>query len=564
MATEELELIGRAVNFGHAVGSAFIFKKRSSVVPEFTISVEQIPQEWERFEKACKIAERQLQECKSDIENGSKFQRGEVFDIQIALLKDSYVLQELKQTLHSSLKNVEVCLQKVVKNCIQKFHESDSLPVRERYLDLQDVSHRLLRILTGTDAFADNYPTGVICIAENLEPSDVVRLKNAKIAGILLESDCATSHAVILAKSLHVPVLIGVQGVCSKIKEGATVEIDSEMGVCWVNKRKVDISVMPTLSLPDKIALDKEDVRFYLSYDGGTSPLLDKPAIAGIGLVRTEMLFFNRENFPDEEEQFAFYKRIVESAHGKPVVLRTLDMGGDKMPESQHLQEQNPFLGLRGIRYSLQHEDIFRHQLLAMLRASAFGHVKILYPMISDVGELIRANQILKTCKQILLDKKVAFDTEIKVGAMLETPSAVLCINDLAQHCDFFSIGTNDLVQYTLAVDRTNPAVAKLYQMTHPAILRSLHLIAQQTNALQKEVLVCGELPNATIPFLMCLSLGYRSFVVYDNYVPHLASLCYKSETSSLKKLATEALKASSADAVAKYYKNYLNEIKKS
>lgn len=565
MSAEVLKLIGRAVSFGHAVGPAFILEKHSSNIPEFTISEEQIPQEWARFEKACSEAERQLIECKAQLRGSSDIDRGEIFDIQIALLKDSYILHELKQTLRNSLKNVEICLVAVVDKCVKKFHEKTSLPVHGHYWDLQDVSKRLLRILTHENNFEKNFDKkGGICIAKNLEPSDVIALKEAGISGILLEGDCATSHAVILAKSLRVPILIGVKDACSLIKNGTTIEVDSEMGTCWINSKGVNNSPTQTLSIPDKISLDQQNIHFYLSYNGYDSPLLKKTAISGIGLVRTEVLFFNRKNFPDEEEQFLFYKRIVESANGKPVILRTLDIGGDKLPQDKFLQELNPFLGLRGIRYSLKNEDLFRQQLSAMLRASAFGCVKILHPMISDTNELIHANKILEACKQHLSKEGIPFDPCIEIGAMIETPSAVFCMSSLAKHCDFFSIGSNDLIQYTLAVDRTNPAVANLYQMTHPAILHCLQLVAQQAKTLQKEVLVCGELPNAVVPFLMCLSLGYRSFVAYDNHIPYLAHLCNKIKLADLKTLIAEAQYKSSSEATfavfEKYYKKFLNE----
>ena len=567
MVAEVLKLMGRAVSFGHAMGPAFILKKHLFSVPEFTISEEQIPQEWARFEKACKEAERQLMECKSQVGGNTEIGRGEIFDIQIALLKDSYILHELKRALRHSLKNVETCLVAVVDKCVQRFHEKELLPGHGHYGDLQDVCKRLLRILMGGDNCEQKVAfKGSICIAKDLEPSDVITLKEDGVVGVLLECDCATSHAVILAKSLRIPILIGVRDACLQIKEGAVVEIDSELGACWVNKETPNASVVQELTLPNEVSLEGQRVCFYLSYDGYETPLLKAPAISGIGLVRSEVLFFNRERFPEEEEQFLFYKRVVESANGKPVVLRTLDIGGDKLPKGQAVQELNPFLGLRGIRYCLKNEDLFRQQLMAMLRASAFGCVKILYPMISDVNELVRANEILETCKQILADKGVPFAPNIEVGAMLETPSAALCVNDLAKHCNFFSVGTNDLVQYTLAVDRTNSAVAHLYQMAHPAIFRCLHLIAQQTSDQNKEVLVCGELPNSAVPFLMCLSLGYRSFVVYDNPVPYLASLCNKIGLSDLQELAVRAQCASSTAAVLsiyeKFYEKFLNETK--
>ena len=569
MVAEVLKLMGRVVSFGHAIGPAFMLKKHLFSVPEFTISEEQIPQEWARFEKACKEAERQLMECKVQVGGNTEMGHGEIFDIQIALLKDSYILHELKRTLQHSLKNIETCLVTVVDKCVQRFHEKELLPVHGHYGDLQDVHKRLLCILTGEGNCEQKAASkGGICIAKDLEPSDVITLKEAEVAGILLECDCAASHAVILARSLRVPILVGVRDACSQIREGAMVEIDSELGACWVNKEVPNASAVQELALPNEVSLEGQRVHFYLSYDGHESHLLKSPAISGIGLVRSEVLFFNRENFPEEEEQFLFYKRIAESANGKPVVLRTLDIGGDKLPKGQAVQELNPFLGLRGIRYCLKNEDLFRRQLTAMLRASAFGCVKILYPMISGVNELIRANEILGACKQILADRGVPFASNIEVGAMVETPSAVFCMNDLAKHCDFFSVGTNDLIQYTLAVDRTNSAVAHLYQMAHPAIFRCLRLIAQQASEQNKEVLVCGELPNSIVPFLMCLSLGYRSFVVYDNSIPYLAHLCDKISLSDLQKLAVRAQCSPSTATIfsiyEKFYEKFLNETKNS
>lgn len=531
----EIKLKGKPVVFGHAKGFTFLYRKSISSIPCYDIQANQIDQEWQRFLEALKETKFQLEQLKENTIKAFGIHEAEIFDIQLALLDDPYILDRLQKKLSETKKNVEFCFNSIVRDCSNcfKFHELSL--IRERYLDFDDVVSRLLKILL--KKFSDNVLErdldGRILLAQTLTPSDVFSLKGKGIRGILLEEKCLISHTIILAKNLGVPVIVGVENLSSLAKDNMPIEINGETGEIWLDAEKSHLKA--DASLRKEILSNPLNIEFYLSYNESiTEDFLNKPSIAGIGLLRSEILFLSKNDILDEEEQFTHYKEAITKAKGKTVILRTLDIGGDKILSTA--PEKASPLGLRGIRWSLKNISAFKTQLRAMLRASAFGDAKILYPMISSVQELIHANEILETCKQTLKAEHIAFQQNIETGVMLETPCSFLIMDLLAKHCSFFSIGTNDLMQYLLATDRTDNQVAELYDWQHPAVLRTLQAAIKQSNELNTPIYMCGELPNIPEALLSCIRLGFRKFTISADRLTTYQKLVSEIDLSEIEK----------------------------
>jgi len=563
---------GEIVSFGVVVGKVCVYKKNLLSIPKYDILKEAVGIEWKRFIKALELTKHQLLECKKHVLFSLGEIQSEVFDVQLVFLDDSYILQQLKATLHAELKNVEYCFKLVVERCIQKFKRHDFLQLRDRYSDLNDVAERVLKNLLRTShaLFYKAPSKGSIVFAESLDPSDVMFLEGCHIGGIVLEDRCLTSHAIVLAKGLGIPILVGVVDVCKKVKNGSLVKLDGNAGKVILTSDYIPLGIIAQKNkMCGNVSKDGVEVEFWLSYDNSISlNLVKKTESRGIGLFRSEVAFLNKGAFLEEDEQFEVYKAVVERVSPYPVVLRTLDIGGDKLVnDSLEIPEANPFLGLRAIRYCLKNENIFKAQLRAMLRASAYGNAKILYPMITSVEEVDRANEILEVCKKELRDQDIPFNENIEVGVMVEVPSAVLILDQLSKRCKFFSVGTNDLVQYTLAVDRTSNVVADYYQVMHLAVLRVLKKISEETLRLKVPVCVCGEMAGIVISFLMCLGLGFRSFTVYVNQLSKLQQVLAFVEVKKLQKLIVENHCCSDSKEISgifeKYYFEILNEIEK-
>ena len=536
----EIKLTGKSVVAGYAKGTTFLYQKEITDVPCYNISEDQIADEWERFQVALSDTKTQLLQLRNSTLKTFGASEAEIFDIQLALLEDTHVLEQIRLSLSEKKKNIEFCFISFVNTCLEQFKEHEISSIRDRYLDFDDVGTRLLKILlkSSTCHLLESNLQGKILLAKNLTPSNVLFLKDKGLQGIILEEKCTVSHSVILAKSLNIPIIVGIDNLINSIEDNSAIEINGETGEVWINSR---INHLPEpIKEPFMPFNNPLGVKFYLSYDSSTSlEQLQNVAISGIGLLRSEILFLSSDTFPSEEEQFEYYKEAILKANEKVVILRTLDIGGDKNIN----RKPNSPLGLRGIRWSLKNIFAFKVQLRAMLRASAFGNIKLLFPMISSEQELIQANKVLEACKQDLAVANIPFAKTIEVGAMIETPSALLILDLLAKHCSFFSIGTNDLIQYLLAVDRTDNQVADLYDWQHPAILRALQIIVEKAEKLNIPVYMCGELPNNTEAFSFCLGLGFRKFTISLDRLTSYQKLVNEIDISQIQENSFNRLK---------------------
>ena len=530
----ELKLEGKPTVFGYASGFTFLYRKSISTIPCYDIPAGKIKQEWQRFVDALKETKDQLNQVKEKTIKTFGHHESEIFDIQLALLEDSYILEQLQKKLSETKKNVEFCFSSIVGECLKRFKLHSVPSIRERYLDFDDVASRLLKVLSKNhaDNLSEKDLKGRILLAETLTPSDVFFFKGKGIKGIILEEKCLSAHAIILAKSLNVPIIVGIENLCSLAKDNMPIEINGETGEVWLEPKESHLQ--EEIPLKNSVPYNPYQVELYVSYNEFfTEKFLAQHSIAGIGLLRSEILFLSKSNIPDEEEQFTYYKEAITKAQGKTVILRTLDIGGDKT-RSVHLEKSSP-LGLRGIRWSLKNIPVFKVQLRAMLRASAFGNAKILYPMISSEQEIMQANKILELCKQELKTEHIPFKQNIEIGAMLETPCSFLIMDVLAKHCSFFSVGTNDLIQYLLAIDRTDNEVADSYDWKHPAVLRTLQFALDHANELNTPIYMCGELPNIPEALSFCIGLGFRKFTISADRLTNCQKLIGEIDLSKLQ-----------------------------
>jgi len=487
-------------------------------------------------------------------------EEAQIFDAHLMVLEDPALIDETLRELSDSKRNVEAAFQTVSRKYISAFQRIDDDFIKERLNDIRDVSRRILYNLTGeTLQSLDQIQKEQIIVSHDFTPSDTASVPRDYLMGIVTEVGSQTSHVVIMARSSNVPAVVGVHGLLEKLQNGDDLIVDGFDGLVIVNptestlfrygevKRQQEKHQQQYLLSAHEAAvtLDGQQVHVSANIEGNSElRRAEEAGSDGIGLYRTEYLFIKSNNFPGEEEQYEAYREAVERMSPAPVILRTLDLGGDKLIQKREIfpKEDNPFLGCRAIRFCLAFPNIFKDQLRAMLRASAHGKLKIMYPMISGLDELLKANQILEEVKDELRGKGIAFDEDIQVGIMIEIPSAAYICDVLADHCDFFSIGTNDLMQYLLAVDRGNDRVAHLYDPGHPALIRLLKHIVNQCQLKQQPLGICGEMASDPIYVAMLLALGIREFSVSPNFVPVVKYLIRRIHVGEISAIAEEMI----------------------
>ena len=536
--TEDIYLVGIGVSPGIAIGQVNLLDHRYPVY-EFFIEAEQIDTEIARFREAVAEATTQLQRIKERVSEQVHLREHlYILETHVLILEDEMLVGATEAAIRTQ-RNAESALRQVLKNLRTLFNNIEDEYLRERHSDVDAVGDRLLRILCGaSEQMTGRVEKESIIVAHDLSPTETIQVDRSRVLGFLTDQGGRTSHTAILARSLDIPAVVGLETITTQVEDRQTLIIDGESGIVILNPSAATISEYQQRKKHfEQLDHELEDYRnleavttdgVHISLCGNLEmesefKLAHKHAAEGIGLYRTEFLYLGRQQPPTEEEQFDAYCSALERMDGQPVTIRTLDIGGDKFVAGLNLSDEaNPAMGLRAVRFSLQEEGLFRVQLRAILRASGCGPVRIMFPMITGVAEIRACKRILREVTKELQRDGVACNPDIPVGIMIETPAAVMIAPFLAQEVDFFSIGTNDLTQYFLAVDRGNQHVAYLYDTFHPAILRALKMTCDAAHAAGISVCICGEMAGESIYTLVLIGLGLDSMSMNPSCIPRV------------------------------------------
>lgn len=543
--------VSKTASKGYAIGQAFVVEKPAIIIDRNKIDKGKAEEEIKRYERA-------VEKATLDLEKLAK--TSEIFAAHGELVQDIALYEGVVTKIKNDQVHAECALQQTSDEYVMIFESMEDEYMRERAADMKDVSQRLLFALQGIESnpFAKMSVKSVV-IAEDLTPSDTAKMNMELILGFATEVGGVTSHVSIIAKNMGIPCLVGVGSLTGDIKTGDSIVLDAGKGTLYLEpsqamldeferldamfqgqkKELEELSVLPSVT--------SDGVSFELCANVGNISDIEhaiRYQIDGVGLFRSEFLYMESDHFPTEEEQFQVYKQAAILLEGKELTIRTLDIGGDKgLDYYEFPVEENPFLGYRAIRISLDQPEVLKAQLRALLRASAFGYIRIMYPMIISLEELFQANETLEICKQELRNEGITFDEKIKVGMMVETPAAVLLVEEFAKQVDFFSIGTNDLTQYLLAVDRGNLKVASLYNSYHPAVLRAIHRTIQAGHAQNIKVGMCGEFASDEKAAVMLLGMGLDEFSMAAGEVARVKYQLRNCKYEEAKHLAEKILK---------------------
>jgi len=535
----ELRYKGTAVSPGIAVGPVLLLYADEHIIRKRRIRPEDVPGEISRFEAALLKTRQQIQGIRNQLAASIGEADASIFDAHILLLEDTSLIESVKEQLQSRLVNVDFAYEQVVRSYTRKMRELDDDYFRERAGDFLDVSRRVLRNLQGkVETELPSLDAPSIVLAHDLSPSDTAGFDRQLVLGIATEAGSRTSHTAIMARSLNLPAVVGLRDIIGKFEPGGEVLIDGYEGLLIVNpteqtkfeygqreKEHHDVDVkLDALRETLPVTVDQRRVIVSANVEIlNDLPLIKEHGAEGIGLLRTEYLFLNQDSSPDEEQQVEMYLQMAQASKPHHLIIRTLDVGGDKKRPYMGIKDEvNPFLGFRGIRYSLGRPDIFRTQLRAICRASVEGNVRVMFPMVCDLSELKAARRLLDEVREELRQQNVPQAEKLEVGVMIEVPSAALTADILARHLDFFSIGSNDLVMYTLAIDRLNENVAGMYQPAHPAVLRLLQTVVEAAHRNNIWVGVCGEMAGDVILVPALIGLGVDELSATATSIPRI------------------------------------------
>ncbi|MDM5315664.1 phosphoenolpyruvate--protein phosphotransferase [Fictibacillus sp. b24] len=521
------KISGIAASAGIAIAKAFVLQN-----PELTIerkSITDSASEIERFDSALSVSKEELSVIKEKANKELGEDKAAIFAAHLLVLSDPELVDAVKQKIENEKMNAEAAMDDVSSMFINMFESMDNEYMKERAADIRDVSKRVLaHLLNVTFTTPASISEEVVILAEDLTPSDTAQLNRNFVKGFATDIGGRTSHSAIMSRSMEIPAVVGTKTITEKVENGVMIIIDGLDGHVIVNPSEDEIATYEEkqkqyqkqkeewAKLVNEKTFSSDSVQVELAANIGTPAdvkgVLENGA-EGVGLYRTEFLYMGRDQLPTEEEQFKAYSEVLEKMEGKPVVIRTLDIGGDKeLPYLNLPKEMNPFLGFRAIRLCLEEQDIFRTQLRALLRASRYGNLKIMFPMIATLGEFRAAKGILTEEKEKLVAEGIEVSDSIEVGIMVEIPSTAVMADTFAKEVDFFSIGTNDLIQYTMAADRMNEQVSYLYQPYNPAILRLVKMVIDAAHKEGKWAGMCGEMAGDPIAIPILLGLGLDEF----------------------------------------------------
>ena len=561
---------------GVAVGNVYRYIQEEIVIPDYTVADDKVEEEIGKFAAAMAATLKQLDTIRQKALDEMGPEEAAIFEAHMQIAQDPSLSDGIKSLVESSHTNVVAATAQTIETFANIFLGMEDPYMRERGADIKDIGDRLMRNMLGMNPRGLSHISGeVILVAQDLAPSDTASLDKNVVKGIVTAAGGPTSHAAIMARTLEIPAVMGVGDIESFVDGDKAVVLGTD-GIVEMNPSDADWAeyTNQAAAFQEELKRLRESANLeatttdghYVELFGNIGKAKDaKNALTmgaqGIGLYRTEFLYMENDELPAEDVQFEEYKKVAQDMKGKPVIIRTMDIGGDKELKCLDLpSEMNPFLGYRAIRISLNRPDIFKVQLRALLRASAFGDIHIMYPMIASVEEVKQANAMLDECKEELTAEGKEFNKDIKVGIMIEVPAAAVISPILAKYVDFFSIGTNDLCQYTLAVDRMNEAIGSLYQPLHPGVLRLIKHVIDASHEQGKFTGMCGELASDPVATMILLGLGLDEFSMTASSIPLIKNILRSVSKAECEEVANKALTMDTAEEITGYAKSVLIE----
>ena len=571
------ELIkGIAASPGIAIGKAFLYKETNlEIVEKSSLTKEE---EIERLLKGREIAKAQLEEIKENTLKKLGKDKADIFEGHITLLEDEELMSEIDSKISSEKYTAEFALNEAIDEYATMLGNLEDAYFKERAGDLRDIGKRWLYGVMNTKVVdLSKLEPETIIVARELNPSDTAQINLENVLAFVTEIGGKTAHSSIMARSLELPAVVGVGAILEKLEDNQIIIVDAVKGEVLVNpdeetikeyqaKRENFLKEKEELKkLKDKEAISKDGIKVDVWGNIG-SPNDVKGILSnggfGIGLYRTEFLFMEKDSFPTEDEQFEAYKVVAEAMNGYPVTIRTMDIGGDKsLPYMELPQEENPFLGWRAIRVCLDRQEILRTKFKALLRASKYGQIKIMLPMIMDIEEVRKAKKIFEECKAELREKGIEFDEKIMLGIMVETPAVAFRAKSFAKECDFFSIGTNDLTQYTLAVDRGNEMIANLYDTYNPAVLQAIKMLIDGAHAGGIKISMCGEFAGDENAVALLFGMGLDAFSMSGISIPRVKRVMSKLNKKDCEALVEKILDFTTAEEIKKEVKQFMGNL---
>jgi phosphotransferase system enzyme I (PtsI) len=569
---------GVAVSPGIAIAKSLIIDSEDYRIPRRSIKPTQRMTEIQRVRNAFRSAADELTQLKAEQKTIEQRKIKDIFAVHLSFLHDRNLRRKITDLVHSELVTAEYAVSTTLREIASVFAKVKDAYISERAADIYDIERRLLRQLVGgRREDVERLTEEVAVVARNLSPTQTAEFNKEFVKGLATDAGGRTSHTAIVARSLGIPAVVALEDLTETITGGDTVIIDGNRGIVVVNPDNETIRQYEQYShefielehrldtIKEKPAETRDSVRITLlgniEFPDEAEVVLQKGG-EGIGLYRTEFLYLNRPDEPTEEDHYNAYAEVARVFEHRPVIIRTLDLGADKYTQSKRFaREPNPFLGLRSIRFCLQNLTMFKTQLRAILRASVLGEVKIMFPLITHLQELMQTKMILRDVMEDLDEESKEYNRDIKIGVMIETPSAALTASTLARDVDFFSIGTNDLIQYTLAVDRGNELVSTLYSSVDPAVLRLIRMVTQDAHKSQIELSVCGEMASEPEYIMLLLGMGVRTFSHTPPMIPEIKQIIRSVTIEDCNNVAREVLSMNSERQISSYLRDAARKI---
>ena len=558
---------GVAVSNGIAIGRANLISNALLEVVRYEINDKEISNEVKRLTSAINQVKKDLLKIKKQLQKDSSEEFSAFIDTHLMILADKNFSEKPKIIISEDSCNAEWALKKQIDFFVRKFEEVKDEYIKESKNDVIQVVERILKVLLGHPRQPNqiNNESSTILVAHDISPADALQFKKHQYAAFLTDMGGSTSHTAILARSLNIPSIVALQNARRLIKNNEQIIVDGNQGIVIVNPSKdileeyqvrqnlwgIEQKKLSKIKNIKCKTLNNETIELLANIEvPGDIASVKENGASGIGLFRTEFLFMNRKDLPNEKEQFEIYKSVVKSMNGKTVVIRTLDSGADKLTSADTTISSNPALGLRAIRLCLSEPQLFNIQLRAILKASQFGKIKILIPMLSSLSELRQTKLLIERAKNSLRKEKILYDNNIKIGGMIEVPAVAINAEVFAQELDFLSIGTNDLIQYTLAIDRTDDRVSHLYNSLHPAILKLINITIKAGNKHNKEVSICGEMAGDSKLTKLLLGMGLKNFSMHPSRILSVKKQVLNSNTHKLTSLSSKVLKTNESEII--------------